>query len=132
MLPLLPQEQKVLECIWEKDMPCVISDILKSDEAFNRNTVSKALVSLERKGYIAVDSIRKTITRTAKAYKAIISRKEYEQQLELVEAAQSGVSMSETALSFMSALLGSDSKEVSDGFIEKMEQMIQEYKDKEN
>lgn len=127
--PLLPYEKKVLECIWEQNRPCIISDILKENPSLSRNTVSKALVSLEKKGYIVVDSIRKTVTRKGRAYKAVVTSREVEEQDALLSAITKGNSVPSTALSFVATLLETKSQQVDDEFITELENMIQKYKE---
>ena len=52
----------------------------KGRASLKRNTVAPALVVLENKGYLKVDSIGKSYTRTGKAYVAAISKEAYREQ----------------------------------------------------
>lgn len=74
MYGLTPREEQIMNTIWNMDHPCLISEILKASPALKRNTVAPALVVLENKGYLKVDSIGKSYTRTGKAYVAAISQ----------------------------------------------------------
>lgn len=107
----------------------MISDILKADSSLIRSTVAKALTSLEKKGYIVVDSIRKTVTRKGRAYKAVVTQREVDEQNALLSALTEGVSMPEAALSFVSTLLESKSEQLNTEFVTELENMIQKYKE---
>lgn len=117
-----------MDVLWELKQPSVISEILNADTSLKRNTVTKVLTSLEKKGYIRVDCIRKSVTRTARAYVPTISRKAYEKQNALISALTTNDSMPETALSFVSTML--ESETVNDQFVQELEKMIEEYKNK--
>ena len=108
--------------------PCLISDILKADPSLNRNTIAKALVSLEKKGYLKVDSIKRTVTRTGRAYVPAITRKEYEEHTKLLDAIKVSTSMTKTSFSFFSTLLKNE--KIDDAFISELEEMIQSYKNR--
>ena len=79
MYGLTPREEQIMNTIWNMDHPCLISEILKASPALKRNTVAPALVVLENKGYLKVDSIGKSYTRTGKAYVAAISKEAYKE-----------------------------------------------------
>ena len=68
MYGLTPREEQIMNTIWNMDHPCLISEVLKAEPSLKRNTVAPALVVLENKGYLKVDSIGKSYTRTGKAY----------------------------------------------------------------
>ena len=106
--------------------PCLISDILKADPSLNRNTIAKALVSLEKKGYLKVDSIKRTVTRTGRAYVPAITRKEYENNEHLLASIRTSTSIPQTSLSFFSNLIKNG--QIDDNFISELENMIQDYK----
>lgn len=44
---LLEKEKEIMNVFWSLNKPCLISDILNADTSLNRNTVAKALVSLD-------------------------------------------------------------------------------------
>lgn len=86
MYGLTPREEQIMNTIWNMDHPCLISEILKASPALKRNTVAPALVLLENKGYLKVDSIGKSYTRTGKAYVAAISKEAYKEQQAFLNA----------------------------------------------
>ena len=126
MQTLIPKEEEIMNIFWKLDCPFIISDILKANPDLSRNTVAKVLVSLEKKGYIKVNSIRKTVTRTGRAYIAAITKKEYEEKNALIKAVSDGTSMTQATLSFLSTLLQSEN--LDDSFLSELEAMILEYK----
>lgn len=126
MQTLIPKEEEIMNIFWKLDCPCIISDILKANPDLSRNTVAKVLISLEKKGYIKVNSIRKTVTRTGRAYIAAITKKEYEEKNALIKAVSDGTSMTQATLSFLSTLLQSEN--LDDSFLSELEAMILEYK----
>ena len=65
MYGLTPREEQIMNTIWNMDHPCLISEILKASPALKRNTVAPALVLLENKGYLKVDSIGKSYSKEA-------------------------------------------------------------------
>lgn len=117
-----------MEILWAIGQPCMISDILKADPALSRNTAAKVLIHLEKKGYIRVDSIRPTTTRTGRAYVPVVSKREYEDQGALIQALSEDGSIAGSTLSYFSTLLRTDY--VDDDFLEKLETMIQDYKNR--
>ena len=86
MYGLTPREEQIMNTIWNMDHPCLISEILKASPALKRNTVAPALVVLENKSYLKVDSIGKSYTRTGKAYVAAISKEAYKEQQAFLNA----------------------------------------------
>lgn len=126
MQKLFEKGKKIMNIFWSVNKPCLISDILNIDSSLSRNTVAKALVTLEKKGFLKVDSIRRTVTRTGRAYIPVVSKKEYELQQSHIQAVTEGNSISQNALSLFSTLLQSDC--VEDDFIDQLEAMISDYK----
>lgn len=126
MQQLFPKEEEIMYAIWNIGHPCVISEILKNNPEQKRNTVAKVLLILENKKYLEVDSIVKTATRTGRAYKAIISKKEYEEQKRLFEAVENSLSAQKGILSFVSAL--TDADHADEEFIRELSTLIDEYK----
>lgn len=76
-----------------------------------------------------MDSIKKTVTRKGRAYKAIVTKRELDEQDALLSALTEGTSMPKAALSFVSTLLDTDSEQVDAAFITELENMIQKYKE---
>ena len=120
---LLPKEKEIMDGFWKLNMPCLISDILKDNPELSRNTVAKALITLESKGYLKVDSIRKTVTRTGRAYVPTISKDIYESKLALIDQITDKKDLSPKALSFLSAFLQSDALE--DALIDELDATLQ-------
>lgn len=119
-----------MNTIWQLGKPCVISEILKCNTNLKRNTVAKILLILEKKGYIAVDSIVKTATRTGRAYKALINQADYQQQNHLINTLYDTNTATEGILKYCMSLI--DSRNISQDFINEIEQMIADYKNKED
>ena len=90
-----------MNTIWNMDHPCLISEILKASPALKRNTVAPALVLLENKGYLKVDSIGKSYTRTGKAYVAAISKEAYKEQQAFLNAISQAVILKQEFLIFL-------------------------------
>ena len=75
MYGLTPREEQIMNTIWNMDHPCLISEVLKAEPSLKRNTVAPALVVLENKGYLKVDSIGKSYTRTGKRMWLLFQKK---------------------------------------------------------
>lgn len=127
---LFPTEEEIMNTIWNLGKPCVISDILKSNPSLKRNTVAKVLLILEQKGYLSVDSILKTSTRTGRAYKPIITQRDYQEQKRLMNILIDSDTTAEGILNYCSAL--ADTREMSKDFIDEIEQLINDYKNRED
>lgn len=93
MQQLFEKEKEIMDIIWGKEQPCLISDILKQDASLSRNTVAKALVTLEKKGFLRVDGVRKTVTRSGRTYVAAITKLEYEIQMKLLSSLEQSTSL---------------------------------------
>lgn len=126
---LFPKEEEIMYAIWNIGHPCVISDILKYDPSQKRNTLAKVLVILVKKEYIKVDSIVKTATRCGRAYAPLISKEEYENQKRLFSYVEKSTSAQKGVLSFISTLVSSNN--IDESFIEEMNTLINNYKNKE-
>ena len=105
MYGLTPREEQIMNTIWNMDHPCLISEILKASPALKRNTVAPALVLLENKGYLKVDSIGKSYTRTGKAYVAAISKEAYKEQQAFLNAISQSRDTETGVLDFLAPLL---------------------------
>ena len=128
MQELLNKEKRIMDIYWSVNEPYLISDILKADPSLNRNTVAKALVSLEKKGYLKVDCIKRTVTRSGRAYVPAVTKEDYKKNELLLDSIRTSTSMSQTSLAFFSCLI--DQESVNDEFISKLESMIQDYKNR--
>lgn len=125
---LFDKEKEIMDIFWTANQPYLISDVLKAKPTLNRNTVAKALISLERKGYLKVDSIRRTITRTGRAYVPAITKEDYEKNEHLLDSIQTSTSLPHTSLAFFSNLI--ECGDIDDEFIAQLEDMIQKYKNR--
>lgn len=131
MLLLYPREEDVMYTIWEIDHPCVISEILNKNPDLKRNTVAKVLKILEQKGYISVDSIVKTVTRTGRAYSPIIKRESYEEQKTLMKSITETPNIYDGILNYCSTLLDTRKGKINKAFILEMDKLINEFKEEE-
>lgn len=129
MQSLYPKEEDIMYAIWEINHPCVISEILKKHPELKRNTVAKVLKILEDKGYLVVDSIVKTVTRTGRAYAPIIKKEDYEAQKALMKTITDSSGALEGILNYCSTLV--DTKTVRKEFIQEMDKLIYEFKERE-
>ena len=128
MHELLDKEKEIMDIYWAANEPYLISDVLRANPSLNRNTVAKALVSLEKKGYLKVAGIKHTVTRTGRAYVPAVTRKDYEKNEFLFDSIRTSTSMPQTSLSFFSCLI--EQEKVDDDFISELESMIQTYKNR--
>lgn len=108
MYGLTPREEQIMNTIWNMDHPCLISEILKAEPALKRNTVAPALVVLEHKGFLKVDSIGKSYTRTGKAYVAAISKDAYREQKAFLDAISHSRDTETGVLDFLAAYVKSE------------------------
>lgn len=127
---LFPKEEEIMYAIWDIGHPCVISDILKQRPELKRNTVAKVIIILEQKGYVAVDSIVKTITRTGRSYKPVITKEDYEAQKNLMENIIESPDAQQGILNYCTNLINTSN--VSEEFVQEIEKLITEFKSKEN
>ena len=72
MQTLTRKEEQIMQAVWQIGHPCLISEILKKDVTLKRNTVAPGIITLTKKGYLKVDSIGKSMTRTGRAYAPLI------------------------------------------------------------
>lgn len=126
---LFPKEEEIMYAIWDIGHPCAISELLKHHPELKRNTVAKVLVILEQKGYLTVDSIVKTITRTGRAYTPIITKESYEAQKDLIHQITESPSAQDGILAYCSTLLNTG--KFHPEFVEEMNHLIAAYKDEE-
>lgn len=123
---LYPKEEDIMNAIWEIGHPCVISEILKAHPELKRNTVAKVLKILEQKGYLTVDSIVKTVTRTGRAYAPIIKKEDYDAQKALMNNITKSKGALEGILNYCTALM--ETKHMDEDFIQEMDKLIDEFK----
>ena len=83
MQTLTRKEEQIMQAVWQIGHPCLISEILKKDVTLKRNTVAPGIITLTKKGYLKVDSIGKSMTRTGRAYAPLIDQHAYNEQKKL-------------------------------------------------
>ena len=130
MISLYEKEEAGMYTIWNIGHPCVISDILKTNPELNRNTVVKVLKTLTSKGYIKVDSIIKTATRTGRGYIPIIQQEDYEEQKQLMSMIVESSTPQDGILQYCSTL--ANGKHLDAAFIDEMERLFDNLKSKES
>lgn len=97
----------------------------KSIACFKKNTVAPALVLLENKGYLKVDSIGKSYTRTGKAYVAAISKEAYKEQQAFLNAISQSRATETGVLDFLAAYV--KSKNMSADFPQRIREILEHY-----
>ena len=122
MQRLSGKEKEIMDTIWNIGEPCLISEILRANPGLSRNTVAKGLVNLEQAGYLKVDSIRKTVTRTGRCYVPTITPAIYDKQLALLDAIEKESDVENTVLAYLTAMLEADL--IGDETLDKMNEMI--------
>ena len=85
MQTLTRKEEQIMQAVWQIGHPCLISEILKKDVTLKRNTVAPGIITLTKKGYLKVDSIGKSMTRTGRAYAPLIDQHAYNEQKKLIQ-----------------------------------------------
>ena len=86
-------------------------------------TVAPALVVLENKGYLKVDSIGKSYTRTGKAYVAAISKEAYREQKAFLDAISHSRDTETGVLDFLTAYV--KSANMSPDFPERIRKVLE-------
>ena len=130
MLSLFEKEEAVMDTIWNIVHPGVISDILPTNPELTRNTGVKVLKTLTSKGYIKVDSIIKTATRTGRGYIPIIQQEDYEEQKQLMSMIVESSTPQDGILQYCSTL--ANGKHLDAAFIDEMERLFDNLKSKES
>lgn len=127
---LFPKEEEIMYAIWEIGHPCGLSEILQAYPELKRNTVAKVLVILQDKGYLRVDSIVKTKTRTGRAYAPVVTKQAYDEQKKIMDDLVESPNVKKGVLTYLSALVdaGGTDEELED-MIGQMEDMIRQYRE---
>lgn len=115
MQTLTRKEEQIMQAVWEIGHPCLISEILKKDTTLKRNTVAPGIITLTKKGYLKVDSIGKSMTRTGRAYAPVISRHAYEEQQTLIQCVVDSPTTKDGILNYLQLLIDTD--QADDTFI---------------
>ena len=87
--------------------------------------LAPALVLLENKGYLKVDSIGKSYTRTGKAYVAAISKEAYKEQQAFLNAISQSRDTETGVLDFLAAYV--KSKNMSADFPQRIREILEHY-----
>lgn len=126
---LFPKEEEIMYAIWEIGHPCGLSEILNTHPQLKRNTVAKVLVILLDKGYLRVDSIVKTKTRTGKAYAPVVAKKDYDNQKRMMKSLVESPNVKKGMLAYFASLADAEGgeDEVED-MIGQMDEIIRQYK----
>lgn len=119
------KEEEIMYTIWSVGHPCVISDILKANPSLKRNTLAKGVITLEQKGYLTVDSIVKTATRTGRAYKAIVSQTDYDDQKKLMNSIVKSPNAKQGILSYCSGFVNNN--KADEALLENIEKLLSDF-----
>lgn len=122
---LHPKEEEIMYTIWDIGRPCVISDILRANPELKRNTLAKGVITLEQKGYLTVDSIVKTATRTGRAYKPIIRKEDYDEQKKIMQTLVDSPNVQTGLLNYCSNLV--DNKESNQELLHDIEKLLSNF-----
>lgn len=95
----------------------------KGRAVFKTEYGSSALVVLENKGYLKVDSIGKSYTRTGKAYVAAISKEAYREQKAFLDAISHSRDTETGVLDFLTAYV--KSANMSPDFPERIRKVLE-------
>lgn len=105
MQTLTRKEEQIMQAIWQIGHPCLISEILKKDTTLKRNTVAPGIITLTKKGYLKVDSIGKSMTRTGRAYAPIVTQHAYDEQQKLIQCVVDSHTTKDGVLNYIQLLI---------------------------
>ena len=76
---LTDKQFEVMDIFWESNIPMTITDIIDAsgNRTWSTNSIYKIITQLEQKGLICVSHLSPTSTNNAKAYKCLVSYKEF-------------------------------------------------------
>lgn len=83
MVKLTKRQEDVMNVLWASDKPMIASDILKTREDFNINTVQSTLRTLVKKKYIEIADIVYSGTVLSRSYRPILKREEVTSDVDL-------------------------------------------------
>lgn len=98
---------------------------IKSITCFKKKYGSSRTGVLENKGYLKVDSIGKSYTRTGKAYVAAISKEAYKEQQAFLNAISQSRDTETGVLNFLAAYV--KSKNMSADFPQRIREILEHY-----
>ena len=114
MQTLTRKEEQIMQAVWQIGHPCLISEILKKDVTLKRNTVAPGIITLTKKGYLKVDSIGKSMTRTGRAYAPLIDQHAYNEQKKLIQCVVDSPTTKGGILNYIQSLI--DTNQADDAF----------------
>lgn len=83
MIKLTKRQEDVMNVLWNSDKPMIASEILKTRDDFNINTVQATLRTLAKKKYIEVADIVYSGTVLSRSYRPILKREEVTSDIDL-------------------------------------------------
>jgi len=123
MQTLTRKEEQIMQAVWQIGHPCLISEILKKDVTLKRNTVAPGIITLTKKGYLKVDSIGKSMTRTGRAYAPLIDQHAYNEQKKLIQCVVDSPTTKGGILNYIQSLI--DTNQADDAFTTALKEKIE-------
>ena len=123
MQTLTRKEEQIMQAVWQIGHPCLISEILKKDTTLKRNTVAPGIITLTKKGYLKVDSIGKSMTRTGRAYAPIVTPHAYDEQQKLIQCVVDSQATKDGILNYIQLLI--DTNQADDAFRANLKEKIE-------
>ena len=117
------KEEQIMQAVWQIGHPCLISEILKKDVTLKRNTVAPGIITLTKKGYLKVDSIGKSMTRTGRAYAPLIDQHAYNEQKKLIQCVVDSPTTKGGILNYIQSLI--DTNQADDAFKTALKEKIE-------
>ena len=123
MQTLTRKEEQIMQAVWQIGHPCLISESLKRDTTLKRNTVAPGIITLTKKGYLKVDSIGKSMTRTGRAYAPIVTQHAYDEQQKLIQCVVDSQTTKDGILNYIQLLI--DTNQADDAFRATLKEKIE-------
>ena len=123
MQTLTRKEEQIMQAVWQIGHPCLISEILKKDTTLKRHTVAPGIITLTKKGYLKVDSIGKSMTRTGRAYAPIVTQHAYDEQQKLIQCVVDSQTTKDGILNYIQLLI--DTNQADDAFRANLKEKIE-------
>ena len=105
MQTLTRKEEQIMQAVWQIGHPCLISEILT------------------KKGYLKVDSIGKSMTRTGRAYAPLIDQHAYNEQKKLIQCVVDSPTTKGGILNYIQSLI--DTNQADDAFKTALKEKIE-------
>ena len=123
MQTLTRKEEQIMQAVWQIGHPSLISEILKKDTTLKRNTVAPGIITLTKKGYLKVDSIGKSMTRTGRAYAPIVTQHAYDDHQKLILCVVDSKTTKDGILNYIQLLI--DTNQADDAFRANLKEKIE-------